>query len=73
MKAHAGGGYEALLRRTGVDDRRVRELARDTLRIAAYVDQRFGAAQTPERRRDMVAQWLEDLRTRGEIVENTTR
>jgi hypothetical protein len=42
MKAHAGSGYDAVLLRNGVDERRVRDMARDTLRIQAYVDQRFG-------------------------------
>jgi hypothetical protein len=42
MKAHAGSGFEALRQRTGVDDQRIRQMARDTLRIQAYVDQRFG-------------------------------
>ena len=44
MKARAAGGYEALLKRFGLDEQRVRELARDTLRIQAYVDQRFGTS-----------------------------
>jgi hypothetical protein len=44
MKARAGGGYEALLKRFGLDEQRVRELARDTLRIQSYIDQRFGTS-----------------------------
>ena len=44
MKMRAGGGYEALLKRFGLDEQRVRELARDTLRIQAYIDQRFGTS-----------------------------
>ena len=44
MKAHAGDGYSALLERNGVDERRVRDMARDTLRIQGYVDQRFGSS-----------------------------
>jgi hypothetical protein len=44
MTARAGAGYDALLKRTGLDEQRVRELARDTLRIQAYVDQRFGTS-----------------------------
>ena len=73
MKAHAGAGYDAVLRRTGVDDQRIRDLARDTLRIEAYVDQRFGTSQTPERRREMLTQWIEDLRMRGDVVEIASR
>jgi hypothetical protein len=44
MMARAGSGFDALSKRTGIDAKRVRELARDTLRIQAYIDQRFGAA-----------------------------
>ena len=110
-KAHAGAGYQALVQRTGVDDQRVRELARDTLRIEAYVEQRFGTtaqvgqqeardyydthqkeftrngvvlpfeqveneartAAATARRRALMAQWVADLRTRGEVVELTSR
>jgi len=43
MRAHAGGGLESLFASTGLDDARIRDLARDTLRIRAYLDQRFGA------------------------------
>jgi hypothetical protein len=42
MKARAGARYGSLVQRTGLDDQRLRGLARDTLRIQAYVDQRFG-------------------------------
>lgn len=106
MKAHAGVGYEALLLRNGVDERRVRDMARDTLRIQAYVEQRFGTSAqasaqdardyyernreqftrngvlapfesveaaaregaSADRRRAAVAQWLQGLRTRGDVV-----
>jgi hypothetical protein len=44
MKARAGEGLEQLMRATGYDDARLRDLARDTLRIQAYIDQRFGTA-----------------------------
>jgi hypothetical protein len=43
MKAHAGPQYAALSQSTGVGDERLREIARDTLRIRSYVEQRFGA------------------------------
>lgn len=42
MRAHAGAGYAALARATGLDDERLKQLARETLRIRAYVAQRFG-------------------------------
>jgi hypothetical protein len=43
MRAFAGPRLAALMTSTGVDDARIREIARDTLRIRAYQDQRFGA------------------------------
>ena len=42
MKARAGTGLDALVHATGLDDQRIRDLARETLRIQAYVGQRFG-------------------------------
>jgi len=42
MKARAGAGFDALVLATGLDEARLRQLARETLRIRAYVAQRFG-------------------------------
>jgi hypothetical protein len=70
MTARAGGGLAALMQATGIDEPRIRELARDTLRIQAYVKQRFGAAATltdPE-----VRQWLRDARMRATVIEPKT-
>jgi hypothetical protein len=44
LKARAGTRLPALMQSTGLDDRRIREIARDTVRIQAYVNQRFGTA-----------------------------
>ena len=44
MKARAGDRLGALMTRTGPDERRLREMARDTLRIRAYIAQRFGTS-----------------------------
>ena len=73
MKSRAGAGYDALVRRTGLDDERVREMARDSLRLEAYIAQRFGTAESAQRRDALVAQWLADLRMRGDVVEITPR
>jgi hypothetical protein len=45
MKMHAGDGLMRLLHDTGLDDMRLRDLARDTLRIQAYVALRFGTSR----------------------------
>ncbi len=43
MKERAGAGLDALMQATGLDEARLRDIARDTLRIQAYLNQRFGA------------------------------
>jgi hypothetical protein len=42
MKARAGSNLDALMTATGVDEEKLRQLARETLRIRAYIAQRFG-------------------------------
>jgi hypothetical protein len=42
MKSRAGPGFDALVIATGLDEPKLRQLARETLRIRAYVAQRFG-------------------------------
>jgi hypothetical protein len=42
IEARTGGRVSAIAAETGLDDGRVREIAREQLRIAAYLDQRFG-------------------------------
>jgi hypothetical protein len=42
MKMRAGTGLSALMTSTGLDDARLQQLARETLRIRAYIAQRFG-------------------------------
>jgi hypothetical protein len=65
MRAHAGAGLDGLMRSTGYDERRLRDLARETVRIRAYVRQRFGAARIED---DEVQRWLRDTRTRAAVV-----
>ena len=42
MRSHAGARLPGLMTATGLDDARVREIARDNLRVDAYLNQRFG-------------------------------
>ncbi|OFW04312.1 MAG: hypothetical protein A3I61_10065 [Acidobacteria bacterium RIFCSPLOWO2_02_FULL_68_18] len=44
ISERTGGRLAAVMESTGLDDARLREMARDNLRIAAYLDQRFGSA-----------------------------
>lgn len=70
MKAAAGSQAAAVMKQTGVDEKRLSEFARETLRIQAYLAQRFGTGVRAEQQR---AQWLDGLRTRGDVTEFTTR
>ena len=69
MKATAGPDVNAVMKRTGVDDNRLSELARETLRIRSYVLQRFGNSARSE---EQMARWLSDLRARGDVAETPT-
>jgi hypothetical protein len=42
LRQTAGGSFEAVTRQTGLQDEQIRMLARNRLRVQAYVDQRFG-------------------------------
>jgi hypothetical protein len=42
LRAHAGARLEMLMQSTGLDEQRIRDLARESLRIQAYLSQRFG-------------------------------
>jgi hypothetical protein len=49
MKSKAGSGLDALMTATGLDEARLQQLARETLRSRAYIAQRFGtSAQVTE-------------------------
>lgn len=47
---------------------RLRAWVRDDLRTEGYLAQRFASAGTPERRRELVVDWLSDLRRRTDVV-----
>lgn len=54
----------AFQREHGLDDQQVRSMARDSLRIEAYLTQRFGAA----RPKDAVEQWMKELEGRADVA-----
>lgn len=59
----------AAMTAVAVTDAQLRRWALDDLRIAAYVDQRFAAAESPERRADLIRDWVSDLRRRTPVIE----
>ncbi len=59
--------FRSALSRTGITEKDLRGMLRQDLRIAAYLDQRFAAAQA--RRQALMDEWLAGLRNRSEIVD----
>ena len=59
--------FDAALARSGVDQRHLRETLRQELRILAYLDQRFPAAD--DRRRSLIEEWVSGLRRRGDVAD----
>ncbi len=70
MKTTAGSQAAAVMKRTGVDEKRLSEFARETLRIEAYIAQRFGNGPRADQQR---TQWLDGLRSRGDVTEFSLR
>jgi len=70
MKATAGAQTGAVMKSTGVDEKRLTELARETLRIQSYIQQRFGNSTRSEQQMD---RWINDLRARGDVAEVSPR
>jgi hypothetical protein len=60
--------FDAALARVGLDREHLRSVLRNDLRIQAYLDQRF-SAETTERQRELVAEWLAGLRRRADIID----
>ncbi len=60
--------FSQALSRVGLEEMHLGEIVRENLRIQSYLAQRF-PADTPERRAELVAEWLDGLRRRAEIVD----
>ena len=56
------------LARVGLDERQLRAMVRQNLRMRAYLDQRF-AGETAERGEAIIAAWVAGLRGRAAIVD----
>jgi len=67
VRTNAGGdeGLARVLQAGGFAERRLRAWVRDDLRIDAYLRQRFAM---DERREDLIADWLSDLRRRSPVT-----
>jgi hypothetical protein len=72
LKAHVGspGQLAALEKSTGVGETQIREIARDTLRIQAYLNQRFGSSvqATDEDAAQYYRTHVEEFRVDGQLM-----
>jgi len=59
--------FDAVLARSGIDEKHLRETLRQDLRMTAYLDQRFARAQA--RRQALVDEWTAGLRRRGDVID----
>ena len=60
--------FATALARVGFDQKQLRTVLRQNLRIRAYLDERF-AGETPEHAAAIVAGWVAGLRSRATIVD----
>lgn len=58
---------DAALARSGIDEQHLRETVRQDLRMAAYMNQRFTAAE--DRRRAAIDEWMAGLRRRADVID----
>ena len=60
--------FDAALVRSGLEDRHLREMLRQDLRIRGYEFQRFLTAD-PARRQTLIDEWVAGLRRRADIID----
>ena len=60
--------FDAALARSGLDEQRLRAILRQNLRLETYLGQRF-SADSPERRQNMIDDWVSNLRRRADVVD----
>ncbi len=70
IRKNAGGSaaLTQLLDRYGFSEARLRAWISDDQRTQAYLAQRFASASTIRDRNDLIADWLEELRRRTDVV-----
>ena len=63
----SAAAFDAVLARSGIDEKHLRETLRQDLRMRAYLDQRFFLAG--DRRTALIDEWLAGLRRRGGVLD----
>ena len=68
QRAGSAAAFERALAVTGSSREALRRHVRDDLRIATYLNQRFGANREGPERETAIAAWLTELRRRAELI-----
>jgi hypothetical protein len=67
-RAGSTAAFEKLLAVTGMTRDQLRRYFRDDLRIATYLNQRFGANTNPIERQAAIKAWIAELRKRADVT-----
>ena len=68
QRAGAAGGFDRALAVTGTSRDQLRRHIRDDLRIATYLNQRFGANREAAERTAAIAAWIAEIRRRADVI-----
>jgi hypothetical protein len=66
-RAGAPAAFEKMLSVSGMTREQLRRFIRDDLRIATYLNQRFGSATAPADRQAAIVSWAAELRRRADV------
>lgn len=67
-RAGSAEAFDKALAVTGMTPEQLRRHIRDDLRIATYLNQRFGATSVPAERAAAIATWVSELRRRADVT-----
>jgi hypothetical protein len=67
-RAGSAAAFDKSLSVTGMTREQLRRHIRDDLRIATYLNQRFGATRVPAERAAAIATWISELRRRADVT-----
>jgi hypothetical protein len=68
QRAGSAAAFERALAVTGTSREQLRRRIRDDLRIATYLNQRFGADREAAERAAAIAAWTAEIRRRAEVI-----
>ena len=68
QRSGSGGAFDRALAVTGTSREQLRRHIRDDLRVATYLNQRFGTSRDAAERAAAVAAWIAEIRRRADVI-----